>query len=276
MAFIMAFLLKRWLLVLSLVLVVGEATFVFKGERVLARKPHSTYSYGNVTEEKETTFLVTFDSGDQIEYSFEDKTAVAYDSIPAWVTLGDHVLAMSPMANRSGQYLVGFVSADFCRGQDKENYEITLDNGHQVSNYTRNKLRKLPFFSSIHQAGARVFARGDDNLYYRGLVKNTSYHGNTLYINVQLDQSGSISHQASDERAIVLDVIPSYSHVHATQRVIGYYPGYSSYLPGTVLRRNVRCWKSAYRVRFDMGTQREQDFNDIRILPPYVQFLFSP
>lgn len=129
---------------------------------------------------------------------------------------------------------------------------------------------------SLLSAGARVFARGDDNLYYRGFVKNTSYHGNTLYINVQLDQSGSISHQASDERAIVLDVIPLYSHVHATQRVIGYYPGYSSYLPGTVLRRNVGCWKSAYRVRFDMGTQREQDFNDIRILPPYVQFLFFP
>lgn len=117
----------------------------------MARKPDSTYSHGNLTEEKEITFLVTFDSGDQIEYSFEDKTAVLYDSIPAWVSLGDHVLAMSPMANRSEQYLVGFVSADFCQGQDKEYYEITLDNGHQVSNYTLNKLRKLPFFSSIHQ-----------------------------------------------------------------------------------------------------------------------------
>lgn len=91
---------------------------------------------------------------------------------------------------------------------------------------------------------------------------------------MQLDQSGSILHQASDERAIVLDVIPLYSHVHATQRVIGYYPGYSSFLPGTVLRRNVGCWESAYRVQFDMGEQRDQDFNDIRILPPYVYLLF--
>lgn len=129
------------------------------------------------------------------------------------------------------------------------------------------------FFSTYLPVGARVFARGIDNLYYRGFVKTTSYHGDILYIEVQLDQSGSISHQASDQRAIVLDIIPKYSHVHATQRVIGYYPGYSSYLPGTVVRRNTGCIKSAYHVRFDMGRQREQDFNDIRILPPYTPFL---
>lgn len=128
-------------------------------------------------------------------------------------------------------------------------------------------------FSTYLPVGARVFARGNDNLYHRGFVKTTSYHGDILYIEVQLDQSGSISHQASDQRAIVLDIIPKYSHVHATQRVIGYYPGYSSYLPGTVVRRNTGCIKSAYHVRFDMGRQREQDFNDIRILPPYTQFL---
>ena len=129
-------------------------------------------------------------------------------------------------------------------------------------------------FSTFLSVGARVFARGNDSLYHRGFVKRASYHGNTLYIEVQLDQSGSIFHQASDQRAIVLDVIPNHSHVHATQRVIGYYPGYSSYLSGTVLRRNTGCVKSAYQVQFDMGQQREQDFNDIRILPPPVQFLF--
>ena len=118
----------------------------------MARKPDSTYSHGNVTEDKETTFLVTFDSGDQIEYSYEDKTAVVFDSIPAWVSLGDHVIAMSPMADASDRYLVvGFVSADLCQGKNKHYYEITLDDGHQVSNYTLEKLRKLPFFSSIHQ-----------------------------------------------------------------------------------------------------------------------------
>lgn len=93
---------------------------------------------------------------------------------------------------------------------------------------------------------------------------------------MQLDQSEFISHQASDERAIVLDAIPLYTHVHATQRVIGYYPGYSSYLPGTVIRRNEDCLKSAYHVKFDMGGQRDEDFNEIRILPPYVQLLFFP
>lgn len=107
-------------------------------------------------------------------------------------------------------------------------------------------------------------------------MTGTSYHGNALYIEVQLDQSGSILQQASDQTAIVLDIIPNHSHVHATQRVIGYYPGYSSYLSGKVLRRNTGCVKSAYHVQFDMGQEREQDFNDIRILPPPVQFLFSP
>ena len=120
------------------------------GERFLARTRDSTYSHGNVTQDKETTFLVTFDSGDITEYSYEDKTAVTSDSIPAWINLGDHVLAMS-IANGIEQYLVGFVSADFCRGQDKEYYEITLDRNHQVGNYTIDKLRKLPFFSSVHQ-----------------------------------------------------------------------------------------------------------------------------
>ena len=121
-----------------------------------------------------------------------------------------------------------------------------------------------------------MFARWTDNLYYRGVVKGTSYHGNALYVDVQLDQSGSISHQASDERAIVLDIIPLYSHVHATQRVIGYFPGYTSYIPGIVVKRNEACWKAAYRVAFVTGKERDQDFNEIRVLPPYVQLVFFP
>ena len=117
----------------------------------MGRKQDSTYSYGNVTEEKEDSFVVTFDNGDQIEYSFQDKTAAVHDAIPAWVSLGDHVIAVPLMANESKRCLVGYVSADFCRGRDKEYYEITLDDGHQVSNYTLDRLRKLPFFSSTHQ-----------------------------------------------------------------------------------------------------------------------------
>lgn len=117
--------------------------------------PDSTYSHGNVTEKKETTFLITFDSGDQIEYSYEDKTAVLYDTTPAWVSLGDHVLAMSMMAKGiEQQYLVGFVSGDFCQGRDKDRYEITLDESHNVKNYTLDELRKLPFFSSISQGNS--------------------------------------------------------------------------------------------------------------------------
>ena len=103
-------------------------------------------------------------------------------------------------------------------------------------------------------------------------MTGTFYHGQSLYIKVLLDQSSSsISHQASDERAIVLDVVPLYTHVHATQRVIGYFPGRTSYLTGWIVRRNPDCWKNSYRVMFDVGEERDQDFNEIRILPPYVQ-----
>lgn len=244
------------------------------GKRVLARQSDATYSPGTVTKKFIATYVVLLDNGNEIEYSYEDVTAVLHDTNPNWTSLGDHVIAPSPKENTSEQYLLGFVSDDFCPGNDTETYEITLDRGHIVENCTLNMLRKLPFFSSIRQVGARVFARGRDDSYYRGFVKRTSYHGNILYIDVQLDQAESISHQANDARAIILDIIPLYSHVHATQRVIGYYPGYSSYLPGTVIRRNTDCWKSAYRVKFDMGGQRDQDFHEIRILPPFVKFLF--
>ncbi|XP_022786580.1 uncharacterized protein LOC111326767 [Stylophora pistillata] len=245
------------------------------GKRVLARQA-DTYSPGTVTKNYIATFVVTLDNGNEIEYSYEDITAVVYDTTPNWTSLGDRVIAPSPKDNASEQYLLGFVTGDLCSGNVTETYEITLNKGHRVDNYTLNLLRKLPFFSSTHQVGARVFARRRDDFYFRGFVKRTSYHGNILYIDVQLDQSESISHQANDKRAIILDVIPPYSHVHATQRVIGYYPGYSSYLPGTVTRRNTDCWESAYRVKFDMGGQRDQDFHEIRILPPIVQFLFFP
>lgn len=108
-----------------------------------------------MTKESEATFLITFDSGDQTEYSYEDKTAVVDDSIPAWLSLGDHVLAVPKTENGSEQcYLIGFVSADLCQGQEKEYYEVTLDHGHRVSNYTLDKLRKFPFFSSIHQGNS--------------------------------------------------------------------------------------------------------------------------
>ena len=123
---------------------------------------------------------------------------------------------------------------------------------------------------SIILVGARVFARWTDKGYYRGFVNGTSYRGQVLYIDVQLDQLGSVSHQASDERAIVLDIIPLYNHVHATQRVIGCFPGYTSYLPGWVVRRNTACWEAAYHVLFDMGKERDQDFHELRVLPPYV------
>ena len=56
--------------------------------------------------------------------------------------------------------------------------------------------------------------------------------------------------------------------------VIGYFPGYASYIPGVVVRRNEDCWQGAYHVKFDTGEECQLDFNEIRILPPYVQLVF--
>lgn len=97
------------------------------------------------------TYVVLLDNGNEIEYSYEDVTAVVHDATPNWTSLGDRVIAPSPKENTSEQYLLGFVSDDFCPGNDTETYEITLDRGHIVENCTLNMLRKLPFFSSIRQ-----------------------------------------------------------------------------------------------------------------------------
>lgn len=119
------------------------------GKRLLARTSDSSYCYGEVMEEKEKSFLVKLETGDEIEYSYEDKTAVVCDSAPTWVSLGDHVIAMSPLVNASQHYVIGFVSQDLCKGEN-EVYEITFDNS-QRGNCTLGELRKLPFFSSTHQ-----------------------------------------------------------------------------------------------------------------------------
>ena len=143
-----------------------------------------------------------------------------------------------------------------------------------VENDCLLKLYRRIYIHFLILVGARVFSRWKDNLYYRGFVKKQIHYGEKLYIDVELDHLGPISHQASDERAIILDIIPSYSHVHATQRVIGHFPGYASYIPGVVVRRNEDCWQGAYHVKFDTGEERQLDFNEIRILPPYVQLVF--
>lgn len=124
---------------------------------------------------------------------------------------------------------------------------------------------------SYISVGARVFARWNGTRYRRGFVAETVYLGQVLHIKIQLDDSISVSHAASDKRAIVLDVIPRYTQVHATQRVIGHLPGTAGYVTGWVMKRNPNCWQDTYLVVFDNGGEREEDFNEIRILPPFVQ-----
>lgn len=125
---------------------------------------------------------------------------------------------------------------------------------------------------SCISVGARVFARWNGTRYHRGFVAETVFVGQVLHLKIQLDDSISVSHAASDERAVVLDVIPRYTQVHATQRVIGHLPGTTGYVTGWVMKRNPNCWQDTYLVVFDNGGEREEDFNEIRILPPFVQF----
>ncbi|XP_074614855.1 uncharacterized protein LOC141874477 isoform X2 [Acropora palmata] len=238
-------------------------------DRVLARAQNSVYLPGEVTEEEGSSFLVTLYNGQQMKHSYKDITAVVEDTLPAWVTLGDHVIASRPSTNGSGEYLIGFVTRDLCEGDD-ELYEITFHN-NQRGNCSLKDIRKLPFFSSTHQVGARVFARWNGTRYHRGFVAETVFVGQVLHLKIQLDDSISVSHAANDERAIVLDVIPRYTQVHATQRVIGHLPGTTGYVTGWVMKRNPNCWQDVYLVVFDNGGEREEDFNEIRILPPFVQ-----
>ena len=118
-------------------------------DRVLARAQNSVYLPGEVTEEEGSFFLVTLYNGQQMKHSYEDITAVVEDTLPAWVTLGDHVIASRPLTNGSGEYLIGFVTRDLCEGDD-ELYEITFHN-NQRRNCSLKEIRKLPFFSSTRQ-----------------------------------------------------------------------------------------------------------------------------
>lgn len=96
--------------------------------------------------------LVTLDIGDRIEHSLEDITAIVRDSAPSWVTLGDHVIAV---VNRGKEYLIGFVTEDFCLGKD-DLYGITFVN-NQPWNCTLEELRKLPFFYTTRQGNVLFF-----------------------------------------------------------------------------------------------------------------------
>ena len=123
--------------------------FFCEGSRILTRTSDGEYLPGKVANSEGLKFLVTLDNGGQIECSYEDRTVVVPDSTPAWVTLGDHVIALSPLTNESQQYLTGFVTRIFCP-HEKELYEVTLDNNHR-GNYTLPHLRKLPFCRSAHE-----------------------------------------------------------------------------------------------------------------------------
>lgn len=71
-----------------------------------------------------------------------------------------------------------------------------------VENDCLLKLYRRIYIYFLVLVGARVFARWKDNLYYRGFVKKQIHYGEKLYIDVELDHLGPISHQASDERAL--------------------------------------------------------------------------
>lgn len=54
----------------------------------------SSYFYGNVIEDRVFIFFFKFDSGDIIEYSYEDKIVIVFNFILVWISIGDYVFVV--------------------------------------------------------------------------------------------------------------------------------------------------------------------------------------
>ena len=113
-----------------------------------------------------------------------------------------------------------------------------------------------------------MFARWENGLYYRGFV--TSVSSTTLYVNY--DDGSTITLPKDDLEAVILDKLVCYQSVQPGQRVIAFWPGETRYYPGVVESKEVtgstECYqKQVYNVDFDDGSERLEDFNQIRLLP---------
>ena len=111
--------------------------------------------------------------------------------------------------------------------------------------------------------GARVFARWNNGLYYRGFVTKAT----STNVFITYDDGDTITLLKSDRTAVILDKLPCYSHVKPGQRVIGYWPGRTRYYPGVVESKGSTGSNNYYHVKFDDGDQRMEDFNQIRLIP---------
>ena len=122
----------------------------------------------------------------------------------------------------------------------------------------------------ILSVGARVFANWTNGLYYRGFVAQA----NSSTISIRCDDGDTITLFKNDSTAVILDILPCYSHItYERRRVIGFWPGRTQYYPGVV--RGIRtagrplCYNemTKYSVLFDDGDQRTLDFYQIRVIP---------
>ena len=100
-------------------------------------------------------------------------------------------------------------------------------------------------------------------MYYRGFVTKTS----DTSVFVKYDDGDTITLETNDVKAVILDRISCYWGVSEGQQVIGYWPGRLVFYPGVVTVKK-DCWgKGVYHVRFYDGDQRDEDFNQIRLIP---------
>ena len=116
--------------------------------------------------------------------------------------------------------------------------------------------------------GARVFANGTNGHYRRGFVTSTT--SKTVFIN--FDDGDTVTLSKNDAAAVILDKLPCYSDVQAGERVIGFWPEGTEYYVGDIAYKKNLCSggcfrKAAYKMLFDDGEMRLQDFHHIRVIP---------
>ena len=95
---------------------------------------------------------------------------------------------------------------------------------------------------------------------------------NSRKVRIRYDDGDRINLHKVDRTAVILDKLVCYSDVKPGQRIIGFWPRRKRYYPGVVTyKRNTgrgNCYQRAvYRVRFDDGDRRLQDFHQIRLIP---------
>jgi len=223
-------------------------------DRVIAHWTNNLYYAGQVSSIENHQINVLFDGGDRITHSIRDISAVIPDQEPHQVQIGRHVVTTWKGGHK---YHIGYVTEKNC-----DVFKVTFDENDEDFCLAK-QLRIFPEHNSPHKVGARVFARWNNGLYYRGFVTKAT----STNVFITYDDGDTITLLKSDRTAVILDKLPCYSHVKPGQRVIGYWPGRTRYYPGVVESKGSTGSNNYYHVKFDDGDQRMEDFNQIRLIP---------